>query len=1550
MGLYSTDQNKLNEIIMKLRALFLLVFIGCVNSGFSQSYSNDREKFVKEFQKALSEYGKGDYQDFAKKELPAMLLEGSSFPNDYFSKMIETCNQMEVKRLKPYPEIYNYVFSVASFVKGKQPKESYLAWHDGVDKMLDNRNIKKFEDFIDLSAGFFSESRISESPNYAWFYVGGTYKFEFDMKTSISFAGGNLVCRAMSRSGSTKGEVIDSLNIINTIGEYDLLLKKWQGAGGKITWEKVGLPSDKTFAILKGYETSMRNSTINIDTVELTTPYFSKPIKGMLTDRAFKINREEDKIFPQFLSFERRLLINNIVPDVDYTGGFSLQGSSFIGAGTSEKPAQVTYKKSGTPFIIARSKLIYVSPTKITSEDANVVMLINSTDSISHSNASFLYDLAKKNIEFRRTKTGGGDAPFQNSYHQLDVFVPKVSWEIESENVYFTFDFGTSQQQKYASFESKDYFNAEVYDRLQGMSTVHPLVALFRYAYKYDEMTMTAGKAASALGQTLEQAKGTLLELSASGFISYDLEGGIVVVNRKLITFVKAKTGDVDYDNIVFKCDFRPKELKGYTEDQIKESAYLQSVQELYKQQNEIRRIKKEFGILNLTTMDLDLEAVDDIVISEIRNFIVFPENSRVKIKKNRDFNFTGWINAGKMELNTQFAKFKYDEYKVEILSTTKSLFRVRPLTKEDGVNSIPMTSTIAGISGEILIDDPGNRSGNKKGFEKYPYLKSTSSSKVFYNSKDVYRGVYDSARFYYTIAPFELDSLNTFKESSLRFNGELISAGIFPKIEESLKIMPDYSFGFGIQAPAGGYDFYGPTAKYENKIVLSHNGLQGTGTINFVHSSSISKALSFLPDSTIGIAKFTNKGVNSGVEFPNVDSEEAYITYIPKEKVLKAKSLPLKFLNFFDGSAKFQGTATVKESGITAKGMMTFLTATLISDIFRFKNQEIFADTASFSLRNEDTDVTEAPLAFKTDDVNVHVDFNARKGEFNSNKGESVVEFPVNEYICKMDNFTWWMDTYNIDMERQKDRDLAIDAGVDLKGANFFSLNSKQDSLQFRAPRAKFNTKDKLIHCQKVEYLDIADARIYPDSMELYIRKKAKMDPLKNSKIVANYITKYHQFENATVQVLARRKYEANADYVYYDQDSLKSLIPMKSISLDTAYQTIATGVIDAEYGFKLSEHFDFYGNFSIAASKPSVLFDGATRINHNCEKFDRNWMSFKTEIDPINIQIPVSQQMKDLNGAPISAGIVWRDSPIVDSLEMYPTFLSALTSANDPIVITASGFLQYNDISKEYQIGSKEKLVNRGEKGNYLALHTESCSLNGDGLINLGMNYGETKMDAVGVVNYNQTTGKTSMNVSLRYTAEIDKGIFQNAAKRMQEAEGLQPMAFNSSTLEQAIVEWDSREAAEEAKSKYTIEGAIKKVPNGLSKSLVFSGVRLESYSDDANNHGLISSVESAVIVNFFGEPVMKYVPFKAFFQQIYGDENDQFSIMTDIPSNFNYFFHYGMAKKEGTLRVITNDTEFNTEIGAIKEDKLKSKNFRYESSSQTIYMNKLLELFNK
>jgi hypothetical protein len=1032
------------------------------------------------------------------------------------------------------------------------------------------------------------------------------------------------------------------------------------------------------------------------------------------------------------------------------------------------------------------------------------------------------------------------------------------------------------------------------------------------------------------------------------GFISYDTENKTVTVNKKLETYVKAKAGTRDYDNIVFKCDFRPKELSGFSEEQIKDDPYLQNLQAIYKKRNEDRRIMENFGVMNLTTFDLDLEAVDNVLISRARNTIVFPHNGKVKVKDNRDFSFRGWINSGKIEVNAIAAKFNYDEYKFKLLSTDKSVFRVRPLRREDGLKPIPMVSMLTGISGEILVDDPENRSGNRDGFESYPQLISVTSSKVYYNSKDIYGGAYDSTRFYYTIKPFELDSLNTFNEKSFRLKGELTSAGIFPKINEDLKIMPDYSFGFSTVSPTGGYPFYGTDARYDNKIVLSNNGLQGSGTIEFVHSTSVSKALSFLPDSTIGFAQFDNKPVATGIEFPDVQAKDVFISYLPKEKMLRVTSTRNNEMLFYNGEAKMRGVVIVQPDGMRGSGIMNLNNASLISDNFKYKRYVIDADTAGFNLKNDDSDLEEDPIAFKTDNVRAHVSFIDRKGEFNSNQGESVVEFPVNQYMCKMDLFIWQMDELSIEMQRKEEKEISINTGVDLVGPNFYSTHPKQDSLQFRAPRAKFDLKEKTIYCEKVEYLDIADARIYPDSMKINIRKKAKIDKLMNAKLIAGYITKYHKFDDAEVEINARRDYQAIGNYQYFDKDSNLSYIAMNDIGLDTSYQSIASGIIEKEDDFKLSNEFNYYGDVSIKAANPLILFSGATRINHSCKNFDRNWMAFTSEIDPKNIQIPVSKHMKDLEGGSISAGIVWHDSPVRDSVQLYPTFLSALLSTEDPVVITSDGFLQYNSGSKEFEIASREKLINRGEKGNYIALHTESCSLNGDGVISLGMDYGDVTVDAVGVIHYNQGTGVTSMNVTVRFDMPVDKGIMQDIATRIKEVEGLHPMDLNSTTLEQAIIEWDGVKAADKLKDEFVRLGAVKKVPDALQRSMTFSGLRLRSYVKN-QDRGLITDVDAAVLVNMFNKPVMAYVPFKAFFQQVYSvTGGDEFTVYIDIPGGRDYFFHYVMTKKDGILNIKSGDQELTSRLTEMKEEKRKKKNFKYKATTSTVFIQKFMNLF--
>jgi len=1520
--------------------------------SWSQTFPNSREKFVKTFEKELNDYGKGEYRDFAKEEFPNLLLETSNFPDEYFNKMVETCNTFEEKRLKVYPDIYNYVYSVAQFVQTNQTKDSYEAWHSAVDKQLGSRNARKIEDFMEFSAGFLSKGRIAESSNYEWYYLKGNFEVEFEKKINIKLSNGNLVCRAISNSGKTRGQAVDSLVVYGTSGDFDPTLKKWNGKGGKIDWGKVGLDPNKNFAVLGNYEASLRSSDIRADTVTMTTPYLNKTIKGSLWDRAFKINREEDKVYPQFLSFERDLVIEEIAPNVDFVGGLSMKGANFEGSGTAAKLAQITIKKSGAPFMKTRSQLILISEKKVSVARGQLSLFLNSGDSIYHPGVALDYDIPKQEVLLIRSRQGIGQAPFQDSYHKLDIYSPKISWKNEADVLSFTYDFGTSQEQRAAVFESQNYFDAELYDRLQGMDKVHPLVALSRYSYKYDKPVLTKGEAATALDKFIDQVESTLLTLSSLGFISYDSELNTVTINPKLKTFVNAKVGKVDYDNIVFTSDLRPKDLQGYSPEQIEKDPYLKELSELFKKQNEERRLMKNFGEMNLATLELDLEAVDRVVISANKNSLVFPENGKVKVKQNRDFVYSGWTNAGKLEVEAELASFEYDEFKINLEKTNESLFRVRPLDKSHGTKGIPMVSSLRGITGEIFIDSVDNRSGNKdRG--NFPKLIAVNSSKIFYNSKDIYRGVYDSTRFYYTVYPFELDSLNTFNEKKFRLEGELVSAGIFPKIEKEVQIMPDYSFGFSMNTPKGGYPFYGTEAKYDNKIVLSNNGLQGSGTINFVHSTSTSNVLSFLPDSTIGYAQFENKKIANGVKFPDVTGEKTYISYVPKQNVLKASSTPQSELVFFDKEATLRGMVTVRPEGMRGNGLMSFRNANLISDNFKYTNTDVDADTSGFRLRNESEDVTENALAFKSDNVKSHVSFKDRIGEFYSNEGESTVDFPVNQYKAKMDQFKWFMDELVIEMEKKEDGDVSIEAGVDLAGSNFFSTHPDQDSLNFKAPRARFDAKKKAIYCSKIEYLDIADARISPDSMKIVIRKKAKMDPLENATIVANYVTKYHKFEKARVEITARRAYTAEGVYPYYDVDSNVTYIEMKNIGLDTSYQTRASGKVLAEQNFKLSKEFDYYGDVSIRASNPLIAFAGATRINHSCEKFDRNWMAFKSEIDPKNIQIPVVSEMKDLEGNSISAGIVWRDSPILDSIELYPTFLSTLVDPNDPIVMTSSGYLQYDAGSKEFQIGSKDKLINRGEKGNYIALHTESCSMNGDGVIELGMDFGDVEVESVGIVNYNQSTGKTEMNITTRFNMPVDKGAFEDVAKSINLLEGMQPMDFNSTTIESAIVEWDGLAEADKFKEEFVQEGKVKKMPDGLKSTMTFTGIRLSSYDSDRNDErGLITNVESAVLVSMYGEPVMKYVPLRAFFQQTYsGLKSDRFMISMSIPAGPDYFFHYKIdGKKEGMLSILTGDGEFSGVINSIKEDKRKKRNFNYEISTESIFKAQFLRLFEQ
>ncbi len=509
----------------------------------AQTFSPERKKFVKEFKKVLENYGKGQFRDFANNELPALINDEEAFPELFFAIMVNTSNDIIARRMSPYPALYNYVYSVYSLALRKQNQTSFDAWQKTVERMLEGKNSRKFDRYMILSGGFFYNGKLYEASNYSWYFDGGEFVFDYTNQPIIKFQNGNLICRVDNNDKKEvkKTPYIDSIVIYKTNGEFDPLLYKWRGIGGTINWEKVGMNPKETFAEIGTYSASLKSQRFSADSVAFTTPYFNQPILGLLNERAFIPNRDEDKVYPQFFSYNKQLFIKDIKPGMDFLGGLAFKGENLEGLGDKNIDAKLSVYSDNELFIRAKSQLFLIDAKRIRSFKAQIMMNFAEEDSITHPGAEFDFSQEKKTIELNRTSSGIGQAPFTNSYHQLDMYIPKLIWEQNTVGLTIGFDFGMSREKKIARLESRNYFDGRLYDKLQGMEKLHPLVGITNYAAANGRMNVPEGALATAMEKTIDQARPVFFLLANLGFITYDSENKVININQKAVNFVESR-------------------------------------------------------------------------------------------------------------------------------------------------------------------------------------------------------------------------------------------------------------------------------------------------------------------------------------------------------------------------------------------------------------------------------------------------------------------------------------------------------------------------------------------------------------------------------------------------------------------------------------------------------------------------------------------------------------------------------------------------------------------------------------------------------------------------------------------------------------------------------------------------------------------------------------------------------------------------------------------------------------------------------------------------
>lgn len=1442
---------------------FLLAWVSIRSHAQTRSFSPDPALFLVEMTKFMEEADKKEARPFIEREfMPAWT--GGLLSKAQQIKVIEVSNYMLKKRFEAFPSFRDYLGAIAGFAGSGRGAAEFDAWLGSLEQLVNKGRKQAFSDYVEFCGYLFKENALYKSPSTTWVSGDKRFAFAFDTIPKVVFSA------AMDLRCLAKG---DSAVIRNTTGVYYPTQGIWRGKGGRVTWERAGLKPQATFAEWDHpYEVKLKSAGFEIDTVQFNDPYFERALLGKVTDKVLANVTAEKASYPRFEGYDRRLKIRDIAEGIDFEGGFTMQGAKLQGYGTRDEPAYLTFYRDRRPFVITSGLLYSIEPERISADHVKARIFLDK-DSIFHDDLSLRFIKDKKQLTLLKNDEGLGKAPFYNSYHQMDMYFEAIKWKQGDPLLEFGSMQGSSQTK--ASFESFNFFKRRRYDAMLGIDNVHPLVRMRDYQKQSGDV-FSAQEFAVFTRLQKDQVIPMLIDLSNKGYLDYDPEYETVTVKERLRDHILNSAGKRDYDVL---------QLNSNSEGGVN-------------------------ATVNLLNNDLALKGVARILVSDSQDVVIYPKDGDVTVKKGRDFTFGGKVSAGKLNFFGKDYYFHYDPFIIDLLNVDSVSFYADSFEKnENGETSlVRVKNVLEKVTGTLEIDQPTNKNGLlQKEYPEFPKFNSAQESYVFYDRKAIQQGVYDRDKFYYKSDPFQIDSLDNFTNDGLHFSGVLTSAGIFPDIREPLRLQTDYSLGFVRPTGEAGLPLYGKKATFTNTVTLNYKGLQGDGDLSYLTTDLSSKRLVFCPDSTFGIADTLTNSVSAtaGMDVPPVQGSRLFVRLEPQRDVLLAQ-VTRKPMIMYEGQAYLHGKTELTPKGMTGAGLVDFTNATLRADLFDFKHVQLHSDTSDFRLTEGDT----ASIAFKTDNVNSTIKLDERVGEFVSNGDETKVEFPVNQYICFMDRFKWFMDVGDIELE--SDRTAAAGSSdLQLAGPNFISVRPDQDSLSFSAPKARYDLKQHLITANEVPYIPVADALVSPDSARVRIRRNAEMDPLENATIVASAVTKHHTFYNANVRIHAKRNYSAQGDIDYVDENKKTQTIRMESIGVDTSFQTKAFGRIKDDAGFTLSPFFDYYGEVRVDANFKHYTFSGSTRIQHACAGLDKDWMVFTGRIDPMEVMIPVSDTLYGEDGDAIGTGLFLTYD---DPFQLYGTFLSRKRGNGDVPIIAAKGLLFYDKAKKEYVISNKEKLRQRNLPGDLVSLNVDNCDVSADGRIGTGLNLGRVILTDVGTLKH--TPGQNGTKADL--TMMIDFFFHDNALERMAEQIISYPeqkqVDITKTNYERSLREVLGTERSDKLISELSLKGEIRKLPDELVKSLVLCDVKMQW---DGPEQAWISNGPIG-IGTVLKKPLFRYVKGKVVLER--KRSGDIITILLMLDDQTWYWFQYS----RGRMLAASSDKDYNTMLQELDEKK--------------------------
>lgn len=1379
----------------------------------------------------------------------------------------EVVERMRTKKMRSYPQLYDYIYSLMLMSESTQLPKSIISWNAYTYKLLEEKKTKPFDNFMEFTRDLFENKIINNRRSLAWYYRNAKFSFFSDTSFLVNFSRLNLVAATNN----------DSSLLLNTSGTFVYDTKKWIGENARINWTRFGESySDSIYVKVKNYSIDMTQADYTIDSAILIDKrFFKQPMFGRFSDRISSSRSSSKTPNPTFNTYLTDYEVKNLFKDLDFRGGFEHKGLKLYGVGNSYQDAQLDLLHNDTVFAKLYSNTFLIDTDGIDAAKTEIVFYFDQ-DSLFHPDLRLKYTASNRQIVVYNEEEGSSMIPFFDSYHQLDIYVQALFWKMDESEMLFK-KIRTINNKNKASFISSNYYSEMDYYRLQGIDEVNPMYVIQNYMKSYNVEEIQLNALADFMEKPVEQVSAMLIRLSKKGYLVYDVTTETAIVKDRLLNFLKAKSKQTDYDVIRL----------------------------------ESKVTAKPNASINLKNYNLDVYGVPFVQISDSQEVYIYPYDKSISFKKNRNFNFDGYVHMGLLDFYTRQSTFVYDSFMLNMNYVDSLAFWI---VTTDSVRQrdslVRVKNVITKLNGKLYIDEPMNKSGLKN-YPEYPTFKTEEESYVYYNKKGIQDSTLLPETFYYTVDPFIFDSISTFTTNGLAFSGTLSSSDIFKPLKESLVVMPDYSLGISHNTKKSGYPIYNGKGTFYNDIMLDNSGFTGKGKLAYLNSQLFSENFIFYPDSLVTQGYgFISKADKENYNFPDAqaDTVNAFWDIASNNLILKTDKKPFIIYN----NSNFNGTLYLNPEKMMGEGAFYFDQSEVISNDIDFKFSKLTADSAIFNLR----DLNSENLIFKSSGYFATIDFEKQKGIFNNLYYNSFIEFPFNKYISTLDEMEW--DMYNDKLKltgNLSQNHKALDTLDDYKlidyklsGPEFISINPEYDSLRFYAGNADYNLQDYTLDIENVRLLKVADAAIFPKNKKLQIIRDGQIPTLIDSRIIADTINKFHSFYNAEVNIFSKHKYSAKGYIDYVDRNKIHQAIFMNDIGVNKG-MTSAYGSLPPSDIFFLSPEYYFTGDISVRADEKYFRFNGGFQISQQCIDLDGNWISFNNTIDPENITFKLQTDNTVDDSTRAIFGLAFSNQ----NGSFYPRIFQGLKSNSDKLFSGAEGQLIYDSINKSFKVGSHERLYNDLIDDNLGELDTKRCILNVDSEIDFGLNSNIFKSLAAGKITYKIIPDSTYVNTSLLLDFFIDKKVIKMMADSLKYSNNT-PATPAEGTFPVFLKKVVGTERSALMITELALYGKIKKLPDELKHTLLFTDLNLRW----DNKSKSFVSVGKIGLGFADEEPVNKY--FDGYVQIEMGRTGSGITILLKVSKNQYYFLSY----KYGIMQIMSSDYNFNEYLEALKPEK--------------------------